>query len=278
MIPTLPRYPEQHPDHPRSLLRAYQGPGLFITGTNTGVGKTTVTAALAGALHRSHVRVGVCKPVASGCPLSNRRVLTGNMPAVDDDFDCPDAAIAARAAGLDPSDPTLMRYLAPVRFAVPASPHIAARVEGRPTDWKRVAGALDWWQENSDALLVEGSGGWLVPLDHHDYMVADLAGALRLPVIVVTDVSLGTLNHTLLTVQAIRQRGLAVAGLVINHVPARPELIRDTNLEELPRLCGVPVRAILPEAEAPFGARVPESLVDALLPFAREWLSLNPAG
>jgi dethiobiotin synthetase len=276
MIPTLQRYPEQHPDHPRSLLRAYNGPGLFITGTGTGVGKTTVTAALAGALHRSHVRVGVCKPVASGCPPIAGRSLPGEH-TVDDDFDCPDAAIAARAAGLDPADPTLLRYLAPVRFAVPAAPHIAARVEGRPTDWKRVAGALDWWQENCDALLVEGSGGWMVPLDHHDYMVADLAAALRLPVIVVTDVSLGTLNHTLLTVQSIRQRGLAVAGLVINHVPAQAELIGSTNLEELPRLCGVPVRGLLPQLESPLADRVPEAFIDALLPFAREWLTLNAA-
>ncbi|MGN6369722.1 MAG: dethiobiotin synthase [Phycisphaerae bacterium] len=275
-MPSLTTYPEIHPLHPRTALRPFRGPGLFITGTETDIGKTTVTAALAGALHRLHVRVGVCKPVASGCPKFADR---GNDPKVapaDDDYLSPDAAYAARAAGLDPTDDSLLRYLSPVRFAAPVSPHIASQVEGRPTNWSRVAGALDWWQENCDALLVEGSGGWFVPLDHHDFMVADLAAAIRLPVIVVTDATLGTLNRTLLTIQAIRQRSLAVAGIVINRVPPheQQDLAIHSNLTELSRLCGVPVRAILPARKNPPADSVLPEFIDALAPFAKEWLAM----
>ncbi len=273
---SLPTYPEIHPLHPRTALRPFRGPGLFITGTATDIGKTTVTAALAGALHRLHVRVGVCKPVASGCPMIPGR---GNDPRgviSDDDYMSPDAAFAGRAAGLDPSDDSLLRYLSPVRFAAPVSPHIASQVEGRPTNWARIAGALDWWQENCDVLLVEGSGGWFVPLDHHDFMVADMAAAIRCPVIVVTDATLGTLNRTMLTIQAIRQRSLAVAGIVINRVPAheKQDLAIHSNLTEISRLCGVPVRAILPDRAAPLTEGVPAEFIDALTPFAKEWLAM----
>ncbi|HUO08253.1 MAG TPA: dethiobiotin synthase [Phycisphaerae bacterium] len=279
-LPQLPTYPELHPRHPRTALRPFRGPGLFITGTATDIGKTTVTAALAGALHRLHVRVGVCKPVSSGCPKFSDRGNDPNVPMTDDDFASPDAAIAARTAGLDPKDDSLLRYLSPVRFGAPVSPHVASQVEGRPTNWARVAGALDWWQENCDALLVEGSGGWFVPLDHHDFMVADMAAAIRLPVIVVTDAALGTLNRTLLTIHAIRQRNLAVAGIVINRVPPHPEqdLAIQSNLTEVSRLCGVPVRAILPELSPPglgkLHDEIPAPFIDAMMPFAKEWLSM----
>ena len=265
--------PEFHPDHPRTRLGPFRGPGLFITGTGTDVGKTTVTAALAGALRRMHVRVGVCKPIASGCPKDADRANHPGDILTDDDYLAPDAEIAAYAAGLDPTDPSLLPYIAPVRYGAPVSPRLAAEVEGRPTDWARVGAALDWWQENCDVLLVEGSGGWYVPLDQHDFMIADLAAALRLPVIVVTTAGLGTLNLTLLTVHAVRDRNLAVAGMVINQVP--PEHQRDlalqSNLRELPRITGVPVRGTLPTIVGGMGARVSEVLVDRMMPFAREW-------
>ena len=277
----LPTYPEIHPHHPRTALRPFRGPGLFITGTATDVGKTTVTAALAAALHGLHVRVGVCKPVASGCPKISGRANDPKVPPTDDDYASPDAVIAGRAAGLDPVDDSILRYLSPVRFAAPVSPHIASQIERRPTDWKRVAGALDWWQENCDVLLVEGSGGWMTPLDQHDFMVADMAAALRLPVVVVTDTTLGTLNRTLLTIHAVRQRNLAVAGLVINRVPAegKRDLTVASNLTELPRLCGVPVRGSLPDSGVPtLGDAVPAAFVDAMMPFAKEWLAMARTG
>ena len=258
------------PHHPRALLRRLTRPGIFITGTNTDIGKTVVTAALAAALHRLGVRVGTCKPIASGCV----RKPGHNTTSTDDDFICPDAVFAARAAKLDPKDDMLMRYCAPLRFGIHAAPDVAARLEGRNTPWKRVSDALDWWEENCDALLIEGAGGWMVPLDEHDFTIADMATILRLPVLVVTNAEMGTLNYTGLTVQAIRHRSLAVAGVVINQVPEKRSLVQEANLTEIPRFCGCPVRAILPTLSTPIGEEVPASFVEALLPFATEWWSI----
>ena len=256
---------------PRLLLRRLARPGLFITGTNTNIGKTVVTAAMAAALHRLGVRVGICKPISTGC----RRLPQHNNPTVtDDDFICADAVFCARAAQLDTQDNVLMRYCAPLRFGVESSPHVAARMEGRPIRWKRVADAFDWWQENCDVLLVEGVGGWLVPLDEHDFTIADLATILRLPVLVVTNAELGTLNYTALTVQAIHQRSLTVAGVVINQVPEHRTLVHESNLTELPRFCGCAARAILPALPAPIADEVPASFVEAMMPFATEWWSI----
>lgn len=259
---------EYHADHPKAILSAYKGPGLFITGIDTEVGKTVVTASLAGALRRLGMRVGICKPVASGCPKHADR---GNAGVVtDDDYASPDAALSARMAGLADNDETLMKYLSPVRFGAPVSPHIASRIEGRATDWTRIAAAMDFWQENCDFLLVEGAGGWLVPLDDHDFTIADMAATFRLPVLVVTMPTLGTLNVTGLTVQAIRQRQLVAAGLVINRVPSNQDLAAQTNIEELPRLTGAPLRATLPNLATPITGEVPNTFVDALYDFAED--------
>ena len=270
-----PQAADAAPASARVCLGAYQGKGLFVTGTGTEVGKTVATAALAGAFHRMHVRVGVCKPVASGCPAFSDRSGQGPGAMTHDDFQAPDAVLAARAAGLDAGDRGLLRYLSPLRYGAALAPSIAARQENRPADWRRVEAALDWWQENCEVLLVEGTGGWYVPLDGHDFMVSDLAAVLRLPVVVVTGAGLGAINQTLLTVHAVRERNLAVAGLVINRVPAPEQVdaVVSHNLTELPRLSGVRVRAILPEV-GEIGQNVPEVLVEAMMPFAREWWEL----
>ena len=262
----------------RSCLHPYAGPGLFVTATGTDVGKTVVTAALTGAFHSLHMRVGVCKPIASGCPTFPNRRHDSAAALTDDDFQSPDAALAARAAGMDPDDAVMLRNLSPLRYATPAAPALAAKMERRPVDWRRVEAALEWWQENCEVLLVEGSGGWYVPLDEHDFMIADLAATLKLPVLVVTHAGLGSINQTLLTVHAIQERNLPVAGLVINRVPpeGQRDLVVESNLEALPRLSGVPVRAILPDlGPGAIRAHVPESLIEGLIPFAREWRSVS---
>lgn len=258
-------------DHPRTILRPYNAPGLFITATGTDIGKTTVTAALAACFRQLHVRTGIIKPFASGCPPL--KTLT-RPPQSDDDYTCPDAEIVATAAGLDPADKSLLRYMAPVRYGAPVSPALASHLESRPPDWHRVAAALDYWQEEAELLLVEGAGGWYVPLDQspRDFMIADFAAALRLPVLVVTTAQLGAINQTLLTVHAIQQRNLAVVGLVINRVPSTTN--RDSavasNLTEIPRLAGVPCRAILPDLNPAHPATLTH-FRDLLLPFATDW-------
>lgn len=265
----MPTYPS---NHPRNILQPYHRPALLITATGTDVGKSTVAAALAGALHQIGARVGTIKPIASGCGL-RREVPPGKTPQ-DDDYDSLDAQCTARAANLDPDDEKLFPYLSPIRYGTPASPHVAARIENRQPDWHRVAEAFDYWEENCDALIIEGVGGWRVPLDQYDFSVSDLAATLHVPVLVVTHCRLGTLNETLLTVDAIRQRGLIVAGIVINQVPAIQDSVVKTNIEEIPRLTGVAVRAALPQVDdwpGVVSGPALKRLTDLMVPFAKQW-------
>ncbi|MEI8197003.1 MAG: dethiobiotin synthase [Phycisphaerae bacterium] len=260
----------------RKILQRYRGRGLFVTATDTDVGKTTITAALAAALVRQGVKVGICKPVASGCPTTP----AARQVKRTEDLRSPDAEITLVAAGLDPTSRlgqheavlgrTLLDMASPVLFAIPVSPHIAARLEERTTEWDRVAEALAYWETHCDFLLVEGAGGWQVPLDSTDFTIADLATILGLPVLVVTGAALGILNVAVLTVQAIRARGLEVVGLVANHVPPLPNLEAQENLRELPRLCAAPLRGVFAQSTQPLPRTgLTEEFVTALEPWAR---------
>ncbi|MGC8624590.1 MAG: dethiobiotin synthase [Phycisphaerae bacterium] len=254
---------------PASILTAFGKPGLFITGTNTDIGKTTVTAALAGAFRRLHIRVGVCKAIATGCSI---RPECGNTESLtDDDLMSSDALLPARIAGLDPTDEALLKVISPIRFAAPVSPHVAARLEQREPDWRRLATAMTYWRTHCDFLLVEGAGGWLVPLNSRLFTIADLATLLALPVVVVTGAYLGTLNHTSLTVEAIRTRNLPVAGLVANRVPIERDISVQSSLDELPHLMHTPMLAVLPNDPQISPTNVPATFIDALEPFARQW-------
>ncbi|MFZ5478196.1 MAG: dethiobiotin synthase [Myxococcota bacterium] len=163
--------------------------GLFVTGTDTGVGKTVVTASLAASLARAGVRVRALKPVASGVPAGE----AGE-----------DAELLARASGHAPASA--------IRLRAPLSPHRAAALEGTAVVVDAVAG---WVRDNAgEVTLVEGVGGWEVPLAP-PLRVSDLAVALGFPVLVVAPNRLGVLNHTLLTVEAVRRRGLVVAGVAL---------------------------------------------------------------
>ncbi len=254
---------------PWKILKAFGGPGLFVTGTNTDIGKTTVTAALAGAFASLGIRVGVCKAVASGCPKHPDRGAAGAL--ANDDLISPDASIAARMAGLDPSNEELRPMISPIRYAAPVSPHIAARIEGRPPDWKSLARAMEYWRTHCDFLLIEGAGGWLVPLDNRLFTVADMACIFALPVVVVTAAYLGTLNHTWMTTECIRHRNLALAGIVVNHVPDPPDMAAQTSVEELPHLVHAPLLAALPQVGQDCSGQIPATFVEALKPFAMQW-------
>lgn len=255
--------------YPDKILSAFGKPGLFITGTNTDIGKTTVTAALAGAFRRLNIRVGVCKAIASGCPKNPSR---GNgKDFTDDDLLSPDAVLAATMAGLDPLNEEIMRVISPIRFAAPVSPHVAARIENREPDWKRLAYAMNYWRGACDFLLVEGAGGWLVPLNRRLFTIADLAQTLALPTVVVTGAYLGTLNHTSLTVESIRARNIPVAGLVANRVPIERDISIQSSLDELPHIMHTPMLAVLPQDSQVTLTHVPGNFVDALEPFARQW-------
>lgn len=178
---------------------------FFVTGTDTGVGKTRVSAALLHALQRQHARVIGMKPVAAGTEL-----IDGAWANED--------VLALRSASTV-KVPAL--YDNPYLLNLAASPHIAAREEGIDIDIEHIAACFHALRQQADAVVVEGAGGFIVPLleaQGQSATSADLAVLLRLPVILVVGVRLGCLNHALLTQEAILARGLKLAGWVANRI------------------------------------------------------------
>lgn len=196
----------------------------FLTGTDTNVGKTYVGAALARVLTASGKRVGVYKPVASGCELVN-----GELQSED-------ALTLWRAAG----EPLSLREVCPQCFAAPLAPPLAARAEGKSVDVMLLRSGFDIWRSKFDVTLVEGAGGLLSPISDAD-LNADLACDLGLPLIVVAANRLGTINHTLLTLEAAAARRLDVRCVVVSDVSAQLDESAATNAAELRRLTTTPI-------------------------------------
>ena len=199
--------------------------GLFVTGTDTGVGKTEVSCALVAAARADGLDLGAMKPAQSGVEPGD-----------------PGDAQRLRAAAGEVDPPELV---CPYTFAAPLAPGVAARLAGVEIRLEVILEAAQVLAARHTALLVEGAGGLLVPLTpRHTY--ADLAVALGLPVLVVARVGLGTVNHTALTVEALRARGLAVAGVVLNRTSAESDPSVPHNAAEIERLTGAKVLASLP--------------------------------
>jgi dethiobiotin synthetase len=203
----------------------------FVTGTDTGVGKTTVSCAILAAARARGLRVDAIKPVETGC----RADRDGNLyPA--------DAALLAQAAL---GDETQGRALQVYRH--PLAPSVAAELEGNPVDIELIeAGLQTLRRARPDLLLVEGAGGLLVPLtDELD--MAGIARLFALPLLIVARDSLGTINHTLLTLDAARHRGLDVAGVVLSAAAAGTSRTdAERNALEISRRGGARVLGILP--------------------------------
>jgi dethiobiotin synthetase len=215
-------------------------PGLFVVGTDTGVGKTRVAAAIARGLTAAGCRVGVLKPVATGAVRVN-----GSLRSEDAE------RLAESIGGGVP-----LECVAPLQYEAPLAPSVAARMQGRPLSFvdveRALAEPLAWWAERAEILVVEGVGGLLCPLAEAA-TVADLAVAFDFPLVVVARRGLGTLSHTLLTVEAARWRGLRVAGVLLNAAePTTDSLVERTNAEELTRrLPGIAILAELPHGADP---------------------------
>ncbi len=202
--------------------------GLFITGTDTDVGKTYVAALLAAELAAAGCRVGVYKPAASGCRT---------LPAVDasqpGELVSDDAVALWEAAGR----PGELARVCPQRFAAPLAPHLAALAEGKQLDAKLLRAGLGYWTARSDFVLVEGAGGLLCPLGERELM-ADLAADIGFPLVIVARNALGTINHALLTVEAAERRHLPIAGIVFNTpVPCPNDPSVAGNVRELQAHC-----------------------------------------
>ncbi len=203
-------------------------PGLFITGTDTGVGKTYVAAMIARCLAGGGLRVGVYKPAASGCQRRGAALVS-------------DDAVALWEAAGRPAD---LEHVCPQRFEAPLAPHVAARVEGRTVDVERLYRGIEFWQPRSDVLLVEGVGGLMSPMADKTF-VADLAKRFGFPLVVVSRNALGTINQTLQTVVAATAHfGLPIAGVVLNNPAPLPDDVSVSfNRRELTLLSPVPILA-----------------------------------
>jgi len=192
--------------------------GVFVTGTGTEVGKTVVAAAIARTLAARGREVAVFKPAVTGL----------------DDPGEPDHALLRRAARSAQSDEQIVPY----RYGPPASPHLAAALAGEEIDPDRLRAAAAAAGRGADALVCEGVGGLLVPLSS-DYLVRDLAADLALPLAIAASPGLGTINHTLLTIEAARSAGLEVAMVVLTPWPRGPTEVERSNLETIASLGGI---------------------------------------
>jgi dethiobiotin synthetase len=203
--------------------------GLFITGTGTGVGKTYVGALIASALRASGKRVGVYKPVASGC-----EIVAGNLVS-------PDANALWQAAGR----PGSLEHVCPQVFAAPIAPHLAARAEGKRVDKRLLRDGLQFWRANSDVVIVEGAGGLMSPISDDDYN-ADLAVEFGFPLLIVAANVLGTIKATLQTLITANSSpyNLGVAGIVLNSLnqPANDPSV-ESNADEIAGRCEPPLLA-----------------------------------
>ncbi|HSZ14721.1 MAG TPA: dethiobiotin synthase [Solirubrobacteraceae bacterium] len=233
--------------------------GLFVTATDTGVGKTVLSAALLAAMAAAGEPVRAFKPAVTGLDDDDEIAARGAWP--------PDHELLARVAGMDPDE------VSPLRYGPAVSPHLAAQLAGERLDSEQLLaaavgaggarereGASDGARERT--VIVEGVGGLLVPLCE-DYSVCDLAVALGLPVLIAARPGLGTINHTLLTLRAARRAGLEVAAVVLTPWPARSTVMERSNRETIARLGTVevealaPVRSPDPTALARAGERLP---------------------
>ena len=199
-----------------------QRKAFFITGTDTGVGKTIIAGAVA-CWHRSQGRsVGVMKPAETGCRIKSGKLFPS------------DAAFLKRASGSKDS----LEVICPYRFAEPLAPAIAARRAGKKIDVgviKEIFGSI---YSHNDISLVEGAGGIMVPLSAK-YLFLDLAAELKLPLIIVGRAGLGTINHTVLTYNAAKARGLKISAIILNQSRKGPSgAAEETNARVIRKILG----------------------------------------
>jgi dethiobiotin synthetase len=191
--------------------------GLFVTGTDTGVGKTEIACALVAAARAAGIDAVGMKPAQSG-----------HAPGEPSDAE----RLRAASGGVEP-----LEALCPYTLAAPLAPGVAARLEGRALSLERIVSQARALAARHAAVLVEGAGGLLVPLTERETF-ADLAVALALPVVVVARAGLGTVNHTALTVEALRRRGLRLAAIVLNRTAPTDDPSVPHNAAEIARVTG----------------------------------------
>lgn len=200
----------------------------FLTGTDTGVGKTTVTAALAACIKRLGVDVGVMKPVATGIPQKN-------------DFKSSDVSLLYHASKVnDPED-----MINPIFMPLPVSPYDASKTLELDFDKKIIFEKFDKLKNKHDMLLVEGIGGIMTPISR-DYFVADMIKAMGLETIIVTRSTLGTLNHTLMTVKTCHDYKIPIKGIIINNYDENGGIAEKNSPSTIYEITNISILGILP--------------------------------
>ena len=187
--------------------------GLFITGTDTGVGKTLIAGGIARVLSGQGVKTGVFKPVTSGCRNTREGLISGD----------------AEFLGMCGDSELMLTEISPVNYLTPATPSVCEVVERRAVDFGKIAGVYKHICRTSDFVVVEGIGGVRVPISAGVDLL-DMAVEFALPVVIVTRPDLGTINHTLLTIDAVRGAGLQVAGLVVNGYDIMSESVAEQTV------------------------------------------------
>lgn len=208
--------------------------GVFVTGTDTAVGKTVVSAALLSVLGKGGIDVVPMKPVQTGCFLRGKELLA------------PDLEFCLRTVGMRVSKQK-KRLMAPYCFKTACSPHLAVAETSRKIELNKIMDAFQSLKQDHDMVIVEGAGGVLVPLDDKETFMLDLMKAMGLPVILVSRPGLGTINHTLLSLRELRRAKLAVLGVIINETRSGSwGTIESDNIKTIERLGQVRVLAHLP--------------------------------
>lgn len=236
------------------------GKGIFVTGTDTGVGKTLVTAGIAAVLKKRGIDVGVMKPVESGCVRQDGHLLTH------------DAAFLKEMSGSQDEMEAVNIYA----LESPLAPAIAAEIEGVEIRPQAIKDAYQRLASRHSLVLVEGAGGLLVPLTG-DYLVADLVRDLGLPILLVATAHLGTINHTLLTLRYAEREGIPALGMVVNHTSRENGLAASLNPSALRRWARAPVIGVMPFLSSPDRGTI-ESAVEANLDLGliERWLRGKP--
>jgi dethiobiotin synthetase len=200
----------------------------FITGTDTGVGKTTITAAMAACIKKLGIDVGVMKPVATGIPQKSG-------------FKSDDVSILCKSCGVDDTEDLVN----PVFMPMPASPYDVSKILGLEFDRKVIFEKFEKLKSKHEMLLVEGIGGMMTPLSQ-DYFVADLIKDMGLEAIIVTRSALGTLNHTMMTVKTCHDYKIPIKGIIVNNYDGKKDLVEKNSPLTIHEITNIPILGIVP--------------------------------
>jgi dethiobiotin synthetase len=219
---------------------------FFVTGTDTNVGKTVVTAYLIAIFQQSGKKAVAYKPVQSGGRREGEKLIAE------------DVEVYRAVADLEHAQELLCTYC----FQDAVSPHLAAKREAENISLHKIKQRYEELSFEHDVVLVEGAGGLAVPISHYDevVMTPQLVQLLNLPIIIVTRPNLGTINHTVLTVEYAKAQGLQIAGIIVNNASLMPSYMEIDNREMIEKITGVPIIGQIPTVSVPVATSLKDSI------------------